>query len=731
MLQDERCSNGWLDKGKASLRSRKKKCTNRENNSFEVCAMAASVLPAANAYNDYHVKYHSVSGGSALSQSMKYAEAWLYGSLNARPSIRSTFFSFDSDDAPGVGSDDRTPDSEAPAVAANAAASPGCCCCCQQRSSTSGRKRNACRRCVVSMRNFSSVQAFGTVRGGGYHNGYRNLMRPAEEKPDAGCLDPYDLVRQSRLGGMKSATTGRAKSHSPCKRKHVTPLAAVNRLPSPDTVKADASDDGSSSNRRSILECNINPYDLVRKLPDDGDDGSSLLVSDEDVVEVSRAAKTKPHKKHKATLKQRIKSKLQEGGGSSSLKSAKIRSVGAIIGGGSKTSKADEKGAGDPVEGISIAGQKIRIFNSPAKAATTESIEDWISDPSVDDEPESEEAGLEETPKRPPRRKSLKVAGGLSPLAAVHQDCDRLREQPSAQTAVPAMTVAATGTVTTPATSPPTSTHYSDIKSILKKPSTVYSPSSATGGTSAAHESAGCAPPSVADATGSAAGTNATAVAGSAVVGEVGNGDSSGQDFYSATFNGGGGGAGCRSASAAAASDRKVKKQVQFKGMQEQTVEDESGSGEWSRSTKSGAGASASLRRHADAASVANAEETGCDVENSPATAATAAAASGSATIASTAVVTATAAATTPDRRRYSADQTLTVYDDKSNVDRRSFSADHGRRRRRLNVTSLQLPSQVIVNECLARRRGAGSPSLNSSSVFATASFAPVRASGE
>nr|XP_024217980.1 uncharacterized protein LOC106677621 isoform X2 [Halyomorpha halys] len=95
-------------------------------------------------------KYGTMSGGSALSKSMKYAESWLYGSL------------------------------------------------------------------VLKQPDWQSASLFGTVRA---------RARPRARLPE----DPYDLVRQSRLG--------RAKSTSPPRQ------------------------------RKSILECQVNPYDLMDRVP--------------------------------------------------------------------------------------------------------------------------------------------------------------------------------------------------------------------------------------------------------------------------------------------------------------------------------------------------------------------------------------------------------------------------------------------------------------------------------
>lgn len=694
-LQDERCSNGWLDKGKTSLRSCKKKCTNREN--FDVCAMAASVLPTTNAYNDYH-KYHSVSGGSALSQSMKYAEAWLYGSLNIKPSIRSTFLSFDCDH--GVEST-----TEDPPVVALSGSTIDYYCSCQKNDS---KKQSTCPMCIVTMRNFNSMKTFGTVRNGVCgNNGVRSCQNVKyRAKPtDTSYRDPYDVVRQSRLSGVKNTSMVRAKSHSPSKRKPVKPLTLINRLPSPNTVEAETPCitsvvDDTVSSRKSILECNINPYDLVRKVPNDGDDGSSLLISDDDLVE-ERNMKT--HKKQKATLKQRIKSKLRDSGGSKSLRIIPLAS--SII--NSDMSKMDHKTAGDTIEGVSIAGQKIIIFTPPSKE-TKECSEDWISDPNVDDEPEPSNCVVnslesEETPKRPPRRKSLRTIPPISSHGIVsnpvYQNYNSLCNQLSGSNVGPASTsvlniITTSSTRTTTPTSS-SSAHYGDIKSILKKPlsSSSNSPIVPSVGVATSYESDGLMTTNTMKTLKLAA--NAASVCNTNNGEVFGNSCDSNNNFYLMTFRG------------KQQANKKVKKQVQFKGMQEQTIEDESGSAELLSSPKR-------ANVHINAI-----KRTGYEAENGinvPTT--------------TNAVVSATT--TTPEiRRRHSIDQPLVVYEQKADVERHSC-ADDGHHRRHLEVRSLQLPSPVIINECLPEHEG-GSPSLNSSALsIATSSLDSVReTSGE
>ncbi|XP_065206879.1 uncharacterized protein RhoGEF64C [Planococcus citri] len=543
-LQDQRYSNGWLNAGTTTTttttptrnhsstqqRSHTKntsnntannnnnnnsKPSNRENLEVE---MAASVLPARNAYNDYHVKYHSVSGGSALSQSMKYAEAWLYGSWNVRPSIRSTFLNFDHDFAQGFEH--------------NGSATAVVCYCARNCTVNGHSKKKNCRKCSAQMKSLACIQGFGTVRN---TRVYRNLICNATgDELSPAYKDPYDVVRQSRLSGIKCGSV-RAKSYSPSKRKHCSPLMTINRLPSPD-VPASATASSEDNGRRSILECSINPYDLVKRSPEE--DGCSLM-SDDDILDISSF--TKPYKKQKSTLRDKFRSKIQDS------KPAKMLMENL------KNIKKDDKA--DSTNGISIAGQKIRVFNTPSKLSEGgDPTDDWISDAIDDPVAEDQNNGgkcdivvdgvsskpdaIEQTPKRPPRRKSAaKITPKSDPTlrsSAIYQNYRAITSCSSVGSLPPPPPPPI------PLPLPPVS---ADIKSILKKPLATSSEIDSDIG--AAGKLNNCSTP---------ADKNSP-------VGDTG------KNFYSTTFN-----------NTNKQTDRKVKKQVQFKGMQEQTVEDESGS---------------------------------------------------------------------------------------------------------------------------------------------------------
>lgn len=161
-----------------------------------------------NGYRPHHAKYNSLSAGSALSKSMRYADGWLYerdagagsagtvgrqGSAGGRNKSRSTFL---------------------------------------------GREQFAAAAVAVAA-------AAATVQ-----------VTPSSE-------DPYDRVRRHRM-----ATTATTAGKLDRKRNR----SGSPRTPSPDyDYTAGADGHVVLSSRRSILECNVNPYDLLQQTSDNDD----------------------------------------------------------------------------------------------------------------------------------------------------------------------------------------------------------------------------------------------------------------------------------------------------------------------------------------------------------------------------------------------------------------------------------------------------------------------------
>lgn len=235
--------------------------------------------------------YGTISGpgGSALSKSMKYAETWLYGSVRTQtPPIRpSVFTGYPEVAGPVLISTPQKPTPHNYAVIL---------CSCPEylngTKKTSSTKVSICKKCKGSRLPLTIAESprllvGGTVRGpqinrdsgllrAGTVRVQGSKSRPTILKSN-GDTDPYDLMRRSRLappheariGSQFSTTRSRAKSISPCRNK--------NKKPSPETLRKNRSKSTSRVNeiwvdedthisdpKKSILSCDINPYDLVK-----------------------------------------------------------------------------------------------------------------------------------------------------------------------------------------------------------------------------------------------------------------------------------------------------------------------------------------------------------------------------------------------------------------------------------------------------------------------------------
>lgn len=235
--------------------------------------------------------YGTVSGqdGSALSKSMKYAETWLYGSVRTQtPTVRPSVFSTYSEvSGPVLISTPQKPTPHNYAVIL---------CSCPEylngTKKTNSTKVSICKKCKGSRLPLTIAESprmlvGGTVRGpqvsrdGGLLRAGTVRVQGTKARPTilkaSGDTDPYDLMRRSRLapphetriGSQFSTTRSRAKSISPCRIK--------TKQPSPETLNKSRSKSVSRVNdlwieeevstvdkKKSILSCDINPYDLVK-----------------------------------------------------------------------------------------------------------------------------------------------------------------------------------------------------------------------------------------------------------------------------------------------------------------------------------------------------------------------------------------------------------------------------------------------------------------------------------
>lgn len=287
--------------------------------------MAASVLPASNAYNDLRVKYHSVSGGSALSQSMKYAEAWLYGSLSVRMSASRPAL---------LDRDGRIV--SAPACRCRSARPVDSGCWQRPESATSPPPTSGYCAATVGVQATPPSQSCD--------------LAAAARQP---LTDPYDAVRRSRLAGAltPSRRLARAKSHSP-------------------------SDRHDAARRKSILDCDLNAYDLLRRTGA-AEPAGYASFSDEDERRVAPAATApatgagrRKKRQRKLTFGYKSRTKIKEAG----------EKLSSML---SPSHSKNEEQEANFVDDVSIAGQKIRIFNAFDRSCrgADDAADDWISDP--------------------------------------------------------------------------------------------------------------------------------------------------------------------------------------------------------------------------------------------------------------------------------------------------------------------------------------------------------------
>ncbi|CAH0398642.1 unnamed protein product [Chilo suppressalis] len=228
-------------------------------------------------------------GGSSLSKSMKYAETWLYGSVRTQTSpIRPSVFSaYPEVPGPVLISTPQKPQPHNYAVIL---------CSCPEylngTKKTSSTKVSICKKCKGSRLPLTIAESprlllGGTVRGpqvsrdNGLLRAGTVRVQGSKSRPtilkNNGEADPYDLMRRSRLapphetriGSQFSTTRSRAKSISPCRAK--------TKKPSPETLRKSRSksvsrvndlwieeETNANESNKSILACDINPYDLVK-----------------------------------------------------------------------------------------------------------------------------------------------------------------------------------------------------------------------------------------------------------------------------------------------------------------------------------------------------------------------------------------------------------------------------------------------------------------------------------
>ncbi|KAJ9595051.1 hypothetical protein L9F63_013648 [Diploptera punctata] len=511
---------------------------------------------------EYRTKYGTLSSGSALSKSMKYAETWLYGSVAVRQPSK------DSNPRPSLLLYHHIPPPVAVIPTPQAVVFPQAtkyavvvCSCPEFITGTARSKKGSsatCKKCGGS-RTFWNVNKAGTVRGmttagnskcadGTIRVGTVETSNSIQQPLKATTPDPYDLMRRNRLGviGTESQaryevleTSGldtmriRAKSTSPCRRRR-SPSPPMSGNTGLRTSRKDmgynrefsrwnsamiASD---NNKRKSILECDVNAYELIAKYLKNGNkpprinkDGMlnkqlERQLSDDDILEddlsddlsdnaLENASSTRRRKTF-STFKTDNNHFLEENTNVNSIKST--------------TSVEKSSSPSTRPVGITLGGQRIKIFNGQ-NHSPNDSGKSQDNDKTNDNSEENNKTNSRQqtpvnsntspsliprlsSPRRPPRKiKSTTeiIGSGINGNSITKQESDEKEKESGGDD----VRGSSPSLLTQTRDARYTSSTEGAIKSILKKPT--LSPADTFSDTVSAG-SASCHSPSPADADG-------------------------------------------------------------------------------------------------------------------------------------------------------------------------------------------------------------------------------------
>ncbi|CAH0772559.1 unnamed protein product [Bemisia tabaci] len=275
-----------------------------------------------------------VGGGSALFKSMKYAETWLNLTVAERgtPGHRPR---------PKLLINDRPP----PPFFL-----PANLCTCPDSGRNTRSKKATCSKCKGQRIKFQPEPAKKTRSADQFYS-----VRIPKQAPSRNPIfrydvdffeDPYSVMRRCRLQSppnekpLEKSKKSRAKSSSPPsrrKRKEEETLIKGNRCPSPDEIsnrfedyvkqKEKENQILNGGGRRSILDCSVNAYELIRLKNDKGNDSS----------------RNRPASKFNTLTSTLNKNKL----------------INSIL---NRKPSSDEAKKSSPL-GVKIAGQRINVFD--------------------------------------------------------------------------------------------------------------------------------------------------------------------------------------------------------------------------------------------------------------------------------------------------------------------------------------------------------------------------------
>lgn len=376
--------------------------------------------PSFVVHPDYLHKYGTLSNG-VVTKSIKYAETWLYGTVGVRntPTHRPSLFLYPGVVKPaprivpqngqagyisGPGNFVPIPMSKYQCVDRNGTVkshklpehrsilkTPEQCQCGDYRRDSKKNAISPCKKCG------GKKTVNGTIRGTIHpHRATLLEITTSHDKPNppAKAQDPYNMMRKNRLSVGELTETSLFhpdNSHKRLKSKSLSPARGkVRDLPSPsfetfkpkqtneelknwkaeeDWTNDDEEDD--RMKRKSILECDLNAYELNRK----GSDDSSDELSD-GTMEVNSKLKILRPKLAKTDLKNR-KIKIPE---------------------------PDKVNPSEKTE-VRVSGQRFKIFDH--SNPSTEAVEGYVSD----DQDVCKDVYIPRltSPKRPPRKLKEKL----------------------------------------------------------------------------------------------------------------------------------------------------------------------------------------------------------------------------------------------------------------------------------------------------------------------------------
>lgn len=362
---------------------------------------------------DYLHKYGTLSNG-VITKSIKCAESWLYSTVGVRgaPTQRPSLFLYPGVVAPPPRIVNPNGYGKTPAAYLAPYASPDRNGYVVSPSPCFGTKQSdfrlfQCNDCGKDIRPgaCSVCKKCGEKRNGTCISTLSKGSRPSlrdsvsiRDKRTTSVTNPYNLMRKSRLGVNETIDTSlfsKERSHNKKRNASASPLRNQSReifdtfkpkqIEKETKLRKNAEEEWASAEeevtrRRSILECEVNPYELNKsKLLDDYDSGDGF-------------------KEESPKLNGKLK-----------ILRPKLGKTDLRKGSGSKGDHEKSKVQSEPIKTseVRLSGQRFKIFDH--SNPSTKIVEGYVSD---DDVPKITTETLIprlESPKRPPRKQKEKT----------------------------------------------------------------------------------------------------------------------------------------------------------------------------------------------------------------------------------------------------------------------------------------------------------------------------------